>query len=495
MNKNDRSSFNFGVFFHSFRAAFRRLFWLPLLLALLLGGFGYFRNMRGYTPRYEAKALYTVSANYAATTDISINNVVFDTNAASKLTTTFSYVMKTDAAKQMIYRQIGSYSLPASVTGSSLADSSLFTLTAVGSSPEAVRTAMETVVVVYPQAAANILGNITLEPFEDPVYSNTPINQPHPMRSAVKFGLLGLALGLAFIALLAYLRKTVHTSEDLRKLVNTPCLGMLPNVRFKARTGADRSVVLTNPKVGDTYVEAVHSLRFKLRKELDRQSAKLIMITSTSPGEGKTTVAANLALALAEQGKRVILIDADLRKQTLKTLFGVKEPSEGLAEIIAGKAEKISPLTVSDSGLLLLSGDKAADQPQRFLASPRLKTILSSLREQMDFVLIDTPPSGLLADAATLAQQVDGVIYVVRQDFVNSGAIADSMQSLASTDVRFLGCVINNTERSTTKYGYGYRYGYGSKYGGYYGYYGSKYYGKKSKSEKNPTENGKEFVK
>lgn len=493
MNENNRSSsFNFGVFFHNFKAAFRRLFWLPLVLALLLGGFGYYRQSRSYRPIYEAKALYTVSANYVATSDMSINNVILDSNAASKLTRTFPYVMSTDAAKQMIFRQTGSYSLPASVSGSSLADSSLFTITATGSTPESVRVAMETVVAVYPQAAANILGNITLEPFEEPIYSDKPVNRPSPTKSVVKYALIGLALGLGVIALLAYMRKTVHTPEDLRRLVNTPCLGLLPNVRFKARTGADRSVVLTNPKIGEAYPEAVRSLRFKLRKELERQSAKVIMITSTSPGEGKTSVAANLALSLSDQGKRVILIDADLRKPSLKAVFGVTEPSEGLAELINGNAEKITPLTVGDSGLLLISGGKAADQPQRFLASPRLKKIVASLREQMDVILIDTPPTGLLADAATLAPLVDGVLYVVRQDYVDRSAIADGMQSLAATDVRFLGCVINNAERSTTKYGYGYRGGYGSKYGGYYGYNSKYYYGKKDKSGADtPTE----FVK
>ena len=485
---NNQSSFNYTVFFHNYLLAFRRMFWIPLVLALLAGAFGYYREVRSYRPSYEGKAVYIVSSNFADATDISVYSFYSDSSAASKLTSTFPYVLDTDVAKQLIYLHTGKYSLPARVTGTSLADSNIFTITVQGSSIEAVRTTLETIVEIYPQAAANILGNVSLQPLEEPEVNPEPLNQLTPTRSVVRYALIGLVLGLLLIGVNAYLRRTVHTTEDLQKLVNTPCIGTLPNVRFKARTGANRNVVLTNEYVSDSYADAVNTMRFRLRKELERQGAQVIMVTSTNPGEGKTTVSANLALALAAQGSRTILVDADLRKPSQKALFGIDTPSQGLAELIAEKSDKITPLAVPDSELLLLSGDKSADQPQRFLSSPRMKKIFLSLREQMDYIIVDTPPCGFLSDAATLSSLVDGVVYVVRQDFVSRPAIADAMQLLAATDVRFLGCVLNNTERSTTRYGYGYRGGYGSKYGGYG--YASKYYGKQEAEA-----SSEEFVK
>lgn len=475
---NQQQTFDFTIFIHNFLTILRRLFWLPLVLALLLGAFGYYRRVKNYSPTYEASAVYIVSSNYAETTDISRYSYIFDSRAASQLSATFPYVLETDAAKQLIYARTGTYSLPAKVTGTSMADSNIFTITARGSSAAAVRQTLEIVAEIYPQAAATILGNISLEPLEEPDYSDAPSDKFNPTGTVIKYALLGLALGLALIALQAYLRKTVHTQEDLQRLASIPCLGVLPSVRFKERTDANRNVVLTNERLSESYAEAVGTMRFKLKKELERQSAQVLMITSTNPGEGKSTIAANLALSLAAQGSRVILLDADLRKPSQKTLLGITEASKGLPELIAENAGQIDPLSVPDSSLLLISGDKSADQPQRFLSSPRMRKIVESLREQMDYVIIDTPPCGILSDAASLAPLVDGVIYVVRQDFVSRSVIADSMQMLAGTDVRFVGSVLNNAERSTSKYGYGYRYGYGSKYGGYYGY-SSKYYGKK----------------
>ena len=486
---NSQSSFEITVFLHNFWLAFRRLFWIPLLLALLMGGFGYYRRVRSFSPVYEGKAVYIVSSNYADATDISVYSFISDNNAASRLTSTFPYVLETDAARQMIYQLTGSSSLPGRVTGKSLADSNIFTITVQADSVEAVKKTLDVVVAIYPQAAANILGNITLDPLETPEISDTPINVFNPTRTVVKYSLFGLLCGLALIAAVAYLRKTVHTSEDLQKLVSAPCIGVLPRVRFKARTGANKNVVLTNERIDGQYAEAINAMRFKLKRELSRHGAQVLMVTSTSANEGKTTVSANLACSLAEDGSRVLLLDADLRKQSQKALFGITEPSKGLADLLAENADSITPLVVPGSQLLLLSGDKVADQPLRFLSSPRMKKVFSSLREQMDYIIIDTPPCGFLSDASALSPLVDGVIYVVRQDFVSQTSIIDSMQMLAATDVRFVGCVLNIAERGTSKYGYGYRYGYGSKYGGYG--YGDKYYGKDAPE---PTEE-EEFVK
>ncbi|MBQ5467771.1 MAG: hypothetical protein IIT62_02590, partial [Oscillospiraceae bacterium] len=174
----------------------------------------------------------------------------------------------------------------------------------------------------------------------------------------------------------------------------------------------------------------------------------------------------------------VVLVDCDLRKQTLKDLFGVTEPSVGLVDLIknGGSVDK-ALLSVEGSRLKLLSGDRIADHPQNFLSAPELHTIMSELRRSYDYVIVDTPPSGLLSDAATLSEWSDGAIYVVRQDFLNDASILDSVQRLSESDVRFIGSVINLADRSTSHSGYGYG-GYGGYGYGYYGYGSKKYYTK-----------------
>lgn len=482
---NQKQMFDFGLFFHNYLNVAKRLFWIPLLLAAAIGAIKFLVVRQQYTPSYESKAVFAVSSNYAATTDIGTYTYYYDTAAAQNLASTFQYVLQTDAARQLTYQKLHTTYLEATVTATSIAESNLFVMSSTGKDPQKVYDVLCAIIEIYPQAASRILGNITIQLLEEPVVATSPTNPYAPLMPTVKYALIGFVLGLLVLAVFAFMRKVVHTESDLRQLINVPCLSFLPNVRFKARSNAsNQNILITNPHVSQAYLESVRALRFRLKKELEKQPGKVIMVTSTLPSEGKTTVSANLALSLAEQSNRVVLVDADLRKQALKQAFGIETPSEGLPELIAGKRSEIHPIAVPGSSLLLISGDKIADQPQAFLSSARMEKIISSLREQMDYVIIDMPPCSFLSDAATLADSVDSVLYVVRQDFANCSLILNSIQSLSNTDVHFIGCVLNNTEAGTTRYGYGNRYGYSTQYGSYYGYDGYGY-GHKDETEDN----------
>ena len=210
-----------------------------------------------------------------------------------------------------------------------------------------------------------------------------------------------------------------------------------------------------------------------LQKILNQRDAKVLLVTSTLPNEGKTTVSVNLALSLASEGKRVILIDGDLRKQSLKASVGLDAPSDGLVEILSGNAKNFRLLNVPNSTLLLLSGDETTDRPQPLLDTPRLRQVLELLRSKLDYIIIDTPPAGILSDAAAFAKYADATLYVVRQDLASTAQILNSIQTLDASDVELIGCVLNQTQAGTTRYGYGSKYhsGYGYKY---YGSYNSK---------------------
>lgn len=475
-----------GAFFHNFLLVLRKAFWAPLILSIGLGVFFYFYSAKTYTPTYQSRAVFAVSS-----TDInpySSYATYYNSSATEKLITTFPYVLKSDIMKQLMSTEMGpSYSL-SGIHVSSVSNSALFVIACNSTSPQRAYDTLCAVVKVYPQAAANVLGTITLNVVEEPYLPTVPAKDFDPWTPAFEAAGITLGICLLIIGLLAYLRKTVHSSDDLRLLVNVPCLCNMPRVQMKRRSSEEaRTIAITNKHLPQHYTDAVRALRFHLKKELDSHPAKVIMVTSTLPNEGKSTVSANLALALAEQQKKVILIDADLRKQSMKKLFNIKEHSEGLTDILTGSGSAIKPIYVEGSSLLLLAGSKTTDRPQTLLSSKKMEKIIASLREEMDYIVIDTPPAGILSDAATMANLVDAAVYVVRQDYANRSTILDSVQMLTNMDIRFLGTVLNFTARGTTIHGYGYgngygygsTYGYGNKYGygysNYGGYYGNKY--------------------
>ena len=454
MEEQTTQGIDLSVFLHNFRRTLQHFFWVPIVLGLLLGGVSWLRAARSYAPVYQSSAVFSVSAGFSSSTDILSHSTYLDSNAAAQLSATFPYVLQSDRMQLLLQQELGDQRAPVSLSASSVADAALFTLTATGSDPQAVYDTLLAAIEVYPAAATNTA-----------------------LQTGIRRGVVGLVLGLVLVALLSLTRRTVHSAEDLHRLISLSCLSSIPAVRRGKRTRREApSLLLTHAGTGSDFSEAMRNLSLKLQRITSKHGAKVVLITSTVPGEGKTTVASNLALALAAEGKRVILIDGDLRKQSLKPLFGIGAHSDGLVEVLSGKAKNFRLLPVPDSSLLLLSGDGTVAQPQRLLGSPRMGQILELLRQKLDYILIDTPPAGVLSDAAALAKYADGAIYVVRQDMANSVQIVNSVQSLSGA-VPLYGCVLNCTQAGTTRsgYRYGYRYGYQYGYSSYshYSHYSS----------------------
>lgn len=463
--------FDFRVVFHNFINAAKHLLWIVVIITILVGCYVHYTADRSYSPIYRTQAIFSVHASYSATTDILSNNNFMDKSAALTLSATFPYVISSEHASMLMVRELD-HEPRGHIVATATAEAALFTMSVTAGTAKDAYETLIAAINVYPLAASSILGDTQLKvincPSEPPT---TPINTNDAMNSAISAAIPVFLLGLLAIFVLSLTRKTVHSAEDLRKLVNLKCLAYVPSVHLKKHSNtANLNVLVTNPRVPSSFNESVRNLRIKIQKQMAQHNAKILLITSTLPNEGKTTVATNLALSLASEGKQVILIDGDLRKQSLKGTLGIKASSDGLIEILAGNSKNFRLLTVPHSSLLLLSGDQTIDQPQPLLDTPRFKHVLELLRKKMDYIIIDSPPAGILSDAATTAKYADATLYIVRQDLANSTQILDSIQTLAAHNVNLIGCVLNHTQAGTT------RYGYGSKYGAGYGYaYGYKY--------------------
>lgn len=353
MEEQTTQGIDLSVFLHNFRRTLQHFFWVPIVLGLLLGGVSWLRAARSYAPVYQSSAVFSVSAGFSSSTDILSHSTYLDSNAAAQLSATFPYVLQSDRMQLLLQQELGDQRAPVSLSASSVADAALFTLTATGSDPQAVYDTLLAAIEVYPAAATTILGDTQIQVIDQPVEpSAAPINANTALQTGIRRGVVGLVLGLVLVALLSLTRRTVHSAEDLHRLISLSCLSSIPAVRRGKRTRREApSLLLTHAGTGSDFSEAMRNLSLKLQRITSKHGAKVVLITSTVPGEGKTTVASNLALALAAEGKRVILIDGDLRKQSLKPLFGIGAHSDGLVEVLSGKAKNFRLLPVPDSGL------------------------------------------------------------------------------------------------------------------------------------------------
>ncbi|MDD5857822.1 MAG: polysaccharide biosynthesis tyrosine autokinase [bacterium] len=468
---------------HNFSRLLRRSWYLVIAAAALLGAVMGFRAYTSYAPQYRCEAVLSaeyVTDNYGYTDVQGYGSNYSSTMSISQIINTFSSIINTDAMRQQMLNELGTSSINGTIVPSSIANSNLFTLTVTSPDPQSAYDVLMAVIHCYPKVAALVIGNTQITVLEEPVVPTDPINALNWKDSAFKGALLGAVLMLAVIFLLSQTRTTVRTPTEIRRVTSLTCLGMIPTVKLKrrARGGSTNHISIQNPSLSTSYQEAVRTVRSRVIHRLDNGTpgCKTVMVTSTMPGEGKSTVAANLALSLAQAGKRVVLVDADLRVQSLHSFFDINEKGPGLAELLRAPDRDPAAVVHSLPGttLKLISGSRKVSAPASLLHYHRLEEIFAPLKEQAQYLVIDTPPIGLLSDAAPFISLSDGVVYVIREDAVSKGQITTSLQQLADNNANILGYVFNASSQSVGQYGYG-RQGYG-KYGYGYGYG----YGKKS---------------
>lgn len=213
------------------------------------------------------------------------------------------------------------------------------------------------------------------------------------------------------------------------------------------------------------FVEAYKSLRTNLEFLSSAGNCKTILITSSVPEEGKTNVAVNLAMTIAASGKRVVLVDCDLRKATISHYLRIPRNHAGLTNVITSKDEgalAAALVRVKDSGITVLAAGTIPPNPTELLSAPMTEKIFASLQKAFDYVIVDTPPVSLVTDAAVLCRMADGVLLVVRPGVTTIQSAQLSKKNLEAVNAHILGVVMNgyNGTQSGRRDGYSYAYSY-----------------------------------
>ena len=472
LDRQDENYIDLSRLMREFWSVLRRLYWIPLVLMLVCGGLWLVRVWRTYTPMYASEVTFTIQVNTGSSSDISGGSSYYDKSTAEQLSKTFPYLIQSDYFAARLRQAMGIDRLNGSITAITVPNTNLFTLRVTSPDPKDALEILQAVIEVYPQAADYVVGSTGMELLTEPTEATAPYNSFRPVRSVGKGAVLGLALGLALLLAIAAMRRSIRSSEDVHLKLNQECLATLPAVTFKRRKNRGNELLsIQNPRVPGAYQEGIRSLRVKLLRALKDTKYKTILVTSTMPGEGKTTIAVNLAQSLSRNGARVILVDADLRKPSIKQALGVTKPTAGLDDALALTSPAAIPgllLEQEPGALWLLAGDKAYRDARKLDASA-LHRILNALGDRADYIIVDTPPCGLLADSVNVARAADCVLYVLGAGAVQVPQVLDGMQFLDEAGTTQLCCVLNCVSGDSRG---GYGYGYGG-YGGYgYGGYG-----------------------
>jgi capsular exopolysaccharide synthesis family protein len=284
----------------------------------------------------------------------------------------------------------------------------------------------------------------------------TPKLQLNLLLALVAGGML--SVGLAF--LLDYLDTSVKTPEQLSQIVALPFLGTVFHV---AKNGhpASRPAVLTDPRSPAT--EAFLAVRTNLLFTFLGEEKKVLLVTSTVPSEGKSFVTANLGVVLAQMDKRVLVVEADLRKPGLARVFGAPR-SPGLTNIlVTGASLPATSVRTEVLGLDIIPSGDLPPNPTDLLGSDRMQRFLDAARDRYDVILLDTPPAFAFSDALVLARKGDGIIFVARSGHVQRDILKEAVDRFATLNAKLLGIVLNDVQPFDTRH-YGYRYKYYAYY-------------------------------
>ena len=223
----------------------------------------------------------------------------------------------------------------------------------------------------------------------------------------------------------------------------------------------ERRVIMTDPKQNDYfYEEAIKTLRTNI--QFTGTEVKSIVVTSCYPNEGKSDVVFQLAREIGNMGKKVLVLDADIRKSSYINRFQVKQKTEGLSQYLSGQS-RLQDIVYSTNfqGVDIIFAGPTAPNPSELLAQEKFTSLIHGMREKYDYVLADTPPVGSLTDAAVVARQCDGAIMVIESDLVSRRIAAKAKEQLEMSGCHILGAVLNKVDMKKNKYYSKYSYYYG----------------------------------
>lgn len=426
-----------------------------------------------YVPEYQATMTYAV--NSKTTSYISSGNLTSTKEVAAVLTDLLQTEVMDDGIRTYDPRL---EDFDGVITASQLGDSNFVQVNATATTPEQAFLALDALTVVFPRVADYVFSKNVLNVLQNPTVSPSPsnmVNVDQTSRIAAIFGAILMAVLLCYMSIQS---ETIQTRTGARHLLDASILAAIPHEQ-KNRTlktiirRTNRQVQVFSPTTSFAYTEQISAVCSQLEHEAEVRKRKVFAICGVGESEGKSTVSANVAAALALKGYNVALVDCDLRKPAMNHFFGGVYVSElPLNRLLARPYSKENLLQCmvrhEELGLYMLFPQSSDSRSTELVSSETMDDLITQLRV-FDFVILDSPPMGMFPDAEVLADKADASILVVRQDYTAACDINDSIDALRQYKAAFLGCVLNDMLVGPNGH-----YGYGVKYGrnGRYSYYG-----------------------
>ena len=463
----------------------RKSLYTLLCLAISAGLIAYIIFLKIQIP------VYTVQATYVVTATGYNNSAIQNLNTANEVANNFSKIVTSSEMASIISKELGDGKVGGTISASIVEETNLLQLRVTSEDPRRAFLIIRSIMNNQKMILNYLSDRVRLSVLVSPDVPERASGVAEPGKKALQVFLIALAILLALTALLSYLRDTVRSSKDIENKLDINCLGTIGHeekIRTRRKKKSVQSMLITRPTVSFPYTESIHRISRKIRNRMHKDGSKILMVTSVMENEGKSTVISNLALSLSAAGRKVLLMDLDMRKPSLYKIFEVEDTNiDTLGKVLMGESGTGDLVQVlSKEHLCVIFNTKEYSRSTELLSGERLKVLLEYLKGRFDYILIDTPPMQSVADAEVIAGVADASLMVIREHQVPVPAILEALDSLRDSHAQPIGCVLNDSYGDIGESLGGYQYGsdYGYRYGRGYGKYYGRYYGRYAEQRK-----------
>ena len=427
---------------------------LIILLILLCGFAGYSLSRWGIPPQYEADAsMIVIAGDKQQNSGVTYDQIT----TAQQLVSTYTIVLKSDMMLNQVIRELdlreSAKSIEPSITVTGVGQSAVIDISVQNNKPQTAADIANEITKIAPEVinASGTAGSVkTISPAQKP---DKPVSPNVTFNTAFSI-LTGLILSLILTLLIEMKNHTFVSYLDIHKYLNYPVLGIIPVVKqtrdHRQRTGGKRDswCPIIFEHMPFQFIENYNILRTNLN--LASRQSHTIVITSSIPKEGKSTVAVNLAVSLSNAGYRVLLVDCDLRSSALLGYLKIYHEVPGLTYALADKL-KIEEciLRLESLGVDFIPSGSLPANPAEMLGSAKMLEEIRFLSSHYDYILFDTPPVSVVTDAAVLSQYTDGTVFVIRHQFTNIESAQLARNNLENIGANVIGTVLNVFKRET----------------------------------------------
>ena len=442
------------------------------------------------TPKYESSAMFYVNNNSISLGGISSG----DLTARKDLVESYIVILRTRTTLEQVldYADVDMTpeALDKIITAQAVESTEIFQVTVTHPDPYVAERLASAISEILPKRIISTIENTSAKIVDTAIVPNAP-SSPNYTTNTILGLLVGLVISVSGIVLWALFDVVIRREEDIKYVSPHPILASVPDMTTYHKSGyydresrlsaslSGKDAILVGPGINFVASEAYKLLRTKLQFSfVDGDGCRIIGVSSSLAGEGKSLTSINLACALSQLDKRVLLIDCDMRRPSLSAKLPIQK-IPGLSNYLTHQLstqEVIQNYTDGDCSFDVISSGRNPPNPIELLSSKRMLNVLEQLRNNYDYILLDLPPVGEVSDAMVASKVTDGVLLVVRQNYCDRISLAEALDQFQFVDARILGIVMNCTGEERGQYS---KYYYTRNHRRYYSRYESSYHASK----------------